>query len=381
MKTTSNQKPITEILADFTSYVFNHPAASTTYRELMTTISAQASPRVIIFTGPTGVGKSTLAKAACNRLLQHYQAQMEAEPDFVPVVTISAVPPNGTAFSWKDFYIRLLTGQHEPLVDRKLLLPRQTSLLPDHGLGERALEHSVADALRRAVEEYCRRRRTRFLIIDEAHHMLLVNSQQRLECQFECLKSLTIQTGVTILLTGTYRLLDILEQSGQLTRRSQVVNFPRYDMRRNSDLLSFRKVLGFLETELSKYVPTRLDENAEYFYRKSAGCVGILKDWLALCLEHALEEKVPAIDATFAERFALKNRGLLTIAEEACLGEAKLADVADDRLVDLLKNGVLLARGDQPLLSQRRRPGQRNPKRDPVGKNERDHGDGFRTAA
>ena len=34
------------------------------------------------------------------------------------------------------------------------------------------------------------------MIIDEAHHMLLVNSLQRLECQFECLKSLTIQTGI-----------------------------------------------------------------------------------------------------------------------------------------------------------------------------------------
>jgi len=381
MKNASAQKTTTEILADFTSYVFNHPSASTTYRELLTAISAESSPRVIIFTGPTGVGKSTLVKAACNRLLQHYQPQMEVEPDFVPVVTISAVPPNGTAFSWKDFYIRLLTGQHEPLVDRKLLIPRQTSLLPEHGLGERALEHSVADALRRAVEEYCRRRRTRYLIIDEAHHMLLVNSQQRLECQFECLKSLTIQTGVTILLTGTYRLLDILEQSGQLTRRSQVVNFPRYDMRRNDDLLNFRKVLGFLETELSKYVPTRLDENAEYFYRKSAGCVGILKDWLTLCLEHALEEKVSSIDATFADRFALKNRGLLTIAEEACLGEAKLADVSDDRLVDLLKNGVLLAREEPSLPARRRRPGQRNPKRDPVGINERDHHGGSRPAA
>lgn len=355
-----------QLLAEFSAYVFNHPVASATFHDLMTALRAEASPRVIILTGPTGVGKSTLAKTACNRLLHDYQAQMMAERDFVPVVTISAVPPNGSGFSWKDFYVRLLTGQHEPLVDRKLLLPRQTSLLPDHALSERALEHSVADALRRAVEEYCRRRRTRYLIIDEAHHMLLVNGRQRLECQFECLKSFTIQTGVTILLTGTYRLLDILEQSGQLTRRSQVVNFPRYDVRRSEDRHDFRKVLGFLEAELSKYIPTRLDESAEYFYRKSAGCVGILKDWLARCLEYALEESASVIDATFADRFALKNRGLLTIIEEACLGEAKLADVDDDRLLDLLNNGVLLA-SDYPLPTKPRRPGQRNPKRDPVG--------------
>lgn len=355
-------------VAQFKNFVFGHPIASSTFKELVGALTASVSPRVLIFTGPTGVGKSTLTRAACNRILEYYKKQMIAEPDFVPLATISAVPPNSNGFSWKDFYIRLLSGQHEPLVDRKLLLPRQPSLLPGHGLGEKYLENSVADSLRRAVEEYCRHRRTRFLVIDEAHHMLLVNNQQRLECQFECLKSLTIQTGVTILLTGTYRLLDILEQSGQLTRRSQVIHFPRYDVRHKEDRTDYQKVLGFFETELSKYIPASLIAESEYFYSKSAGCVGILKDWLCSVLEYALTEKAQKIDRGFCERFALKNRGLQTIIEEACIGEAKLADVSDDYLNDLLVNGVLLPHADSQFPIQKRRPGQRNPKRDLVGR-------------
>lgn len=325
-----------------------------------------SSPQIIIFTGPTGVGKSTLAKAIRNRVVGKCEERLAREPDFVPVVSVNAVPPNGNSFNWKDFHIRLLTGQSEPLVDRKLFIPSQTSLLPDAPVKVHAFQQSTADALRRSVENYLRLRRTRLLIIDEAHHILLGGNGHRLECQFESLKSLANETGVTILLVGTYRLLDILDQSGQLTRRSQVVNYPRYDMRRKEDRESFKKVLGHLEKQMSVFVPTKLSEEAEYFYNKSAGCVGILKDWLNRCLEYALQEKVALIDAVFADRLALKNRGLMTIIEEACLGEEKLADVNDDRLIDLLKNGVLLS-GHHTHAHKPRRPGTRNPKRDPVG--------------
>lgn len=363
-----SQQETTEALADFQSYVFSHPAARQAFRDLGAVLGATSSPQIIIFTGPTGVGKSTLAKAACNRLLQYFEARLAAEPDFVPVVTINAVPPNGNGFSWKDFHIRLLSGQSEPLISRKLVVPRQAPLLPRCALEAAISNHSTADALRRSVEGYLRLRKTKFLIVDEAQHLLLVGGKQRLECQFECLKSLTIETGVTILLIGTYSLLDILDQSGQLSRRSQVVNYPRYDMRRGGDRESFRKVLVNFEQKLAANVPTQLDTQADYFYRKSAGCVGILKDWLARCLEYALRENAAIIDAALAERFALKNRGLLTIIEEACLGEAKLADVGDDRLLDLLTHGILFARDGGNSPNKPRRPGKRNPVRDPVGR-------------
>ena len=359
--------PVTQAVAAYQGHTFGHPLARDTFQHLGTEMNALSAPQIMILTGPTGVGKSTLIRAACNRVLTTHEEELKAKPEVVPVVALNAVPPSGAGFSWKDFYIRLLTGQNEPLVDRKLYLPRQMPLLPDERIGSRSLEQSVSDALRRSVEEHLKRRQTRLLVIDEAQHILLASNRQRLECQFESLKSLAAETGATILLVGTYRLLDILDQSAQLTRRCQVVNFPRYDMRREEDRAMFLQILFHLSEKLSEHVPTQLLDEADYFYRKSAGCVGILKDWLARCLEYALLEKAPRIDAAFAERFALANRGLMTIIEEACWGEEKLLDVDDSRVIDLLKNGVVLPGVEKKLALEARRPGKRKPKRDLVG--------------
>lgn len=358
--------PIADAVGAFGANIFAHTHAKETFHELMDAISADSLPQVIILTGPTGAGKTTLVRALINKMVERYLPRIAAETDFVPVVSVDAMPPCATNFSWKDFYIRLLIGQNEPLVDRKLLVSRQLSLFSEHPAAN-PLEQSVTDALRRSAEEYLRRRRTKILLIDEAHHLLLVSNRQRLENQFESLKILAMQTGTTIVLVGTYRLLDILDQSGQLARRSQVINFPRYDTRKESHRVEFRKALAFFESLLSQHIPTALNDDAGYFYMKSAGCIGILKDWLTRCLEHALREGVGRIDARFADRYALKNRALVTIVEEACWGEQKLADVDDLKLRDLLENGVLFSADETPGARKPRRIGTRKPVRDPVG--------------
>lgn len=216
------------------------------------------------------------------------------------------------------------------------------------------------------MEEHLKRRRVRLLVIDEAQHLLLTTNAHRLECQFESLKFLAAETGTTILLVGTYRLLGILDQSAQLTRRSLVVNFPRYDMRNNEDRESFRQILEHLSVRLSAHVPTDLTEDIEYYYRKSAGCVGILKDWLGRCLEYAMTENVKKIDSRYADQFAQTNRGLVTIIEEACWGEQKLVDVEDSMVIELLKNGPAFVCTEKRS-SSAWRPGTRKPKRDMVG--------------
>lgn len=147
-----------------------------------------------------------------------------------------------------------------------------------------------------------------------------------------------------------------------------MINFPRYDSRKQQDREEFRKILAFLEEKLSEHVKAQLLDAAEYFYMKTAGCMGILKDWLCRCLETALKEGVPLINKEFAARFALKNRGLMTIIEEARAGEAKLADVSDGELLKLLEQQVEAAPKMSRLPSLPRPPVQRTLTRDAVGR-------------
>lgn len=338
------------------------------------------SEKVVIVTGPTGVGKSTMARKLYRDLRNDCRDEVGASPDIIPVLGLSAVPATGRTFSWKDFYIRLLHQARDPVTNTSLLAPSTPDLLGDVIVDSPA-DRMVADKLRRCVETALKRRKCRWLIIDEGHHILLHKDALVNQIQFETLKSLASETNATIVLVGTYKLLDIRDRSGQLMRRSDIIHLPRYDLLKHEDQDSFIQVLKRFEGYFDLAIPPVLVKDSTQFLIKTIGCIGILKEWLARAYAEYLRLGCTRpFDISFALPYALPNKALITIATEATEGEEKLRDVNDRALVNILTSRQVDPSAERwapvngkrpsiptPKQAGRRRVGERNPKRDPVG--------------
>jgi Cdc6-like AAA superfamily ATPase len=365
-------EPSSVRLQYFKDFAVAHPLLAEAKDRLLEAITESAPNSLIIVSGPTGVGKTTLLTKI--RQLLNAKALEEGTPDpaLLPAVTVEATPPESRIFSWRSHYKRLLLAMNEPLVDHKRRMnpvDRTAQTMPPF-----PNDRGVTADYHFAVEQALRYRRPQAVLIDEAQHLFALASGRSLEDQLNVLKSLANRSNTVHVLCGTYELLRIRNLSGQLSRRSIDIHFPRYDVAKAADRHTFAKILQTFGEQMPLPEPPDLIQFWEYLYERSIGCVGILKDWLVKALSIAIRQSDPTLTLQHLEKHALSVAQCDRLIEETARGESQFRADADALGRLRLRLGFpepvrstetpAAAAADRP---RQQHPGERYPKRDAVG--------------
>jgi len=366
-----------------------HAKAKECLNRLILLLETARPESIIVLIGPGGSGKSTLLDRLKRHLANLYADRMAADPGFLPYVSVEAVTALDGAYNWKDGLTRTLVEAGEVLIKQKAMNRFEVDL---DGEKLTQLRRLVRDELRRALENLFRHRDVPVLMIDEASAILMGRKGVLPLLQFEVLKSLAVRLKKPIFLTGAYDLLGILDGTGQLVRRSDVVHFSRYTQQGTTedfvegrfvevaDVQHFRNALHTLLEAMDVDKEVDFTQYNEYFMMKSVGCVGNLKDWLERAYALTLAAEVNILTLEIVRKAEATNKTLIKLTSEAMFGEERLKDLPDDELAGMQGwaklprlprsvSDVGVASVAEKSIKPKKpvRPGTRSPSRDPVG--------------
>ncbi len=323
----------------FKDYAVSHSVLARIDRELMRAIREPAGFANVLLYGPSGVGKTTMIRQITQRLNRITSSRntlpsVAANGDnlsALPLLLLETRPPDGGAFNRADYYRTALKLLGEPFYERRVLvnIDSEQTWEKKGRSKTKAAQFNDSPELRNALEDALSRRRVQAVILDEAQHLMKLgngSSAGKLIDQLDWIKSMTNVTGVLHVLIGTYELLSFRNLSGQASRRGLDLHFPRYKFQSESDQRDFQGVL----LALLKQVPISVEIEAlmqhwVYFYERSIGCVGVLKDWLIRALAAALYDKSKTLTLEYLQDHALSLAQCERMAIDAIEGEQQLS--------------------------------------------------------
>ena len=253
-----------------------HTRVNEMMTELDTLIYEGSQDSILLVCGPSGAGKTTLAKYIVNNALKQAQGQLETHRGIIPAIFTEAPSSGENDFSWRLLYQRILSQLDDDAESPKLAY----GVDPETGRMSRPRAVNRATtlaALRTAVERGLRARQVRFLVIDEAAHIIRqTRGRNRLEIQLDTLKSLANLCGTQMVLIGSYDLHHLVSLSGQLARRTHVVHFERYRQDRPEDVQAFERCVSGFEKTLPELWGGKLTKYSKALHENTLGCIGTL---------------------------------------------------------------------------------------------------------
>lgn len=275
---------------------------------------------ILMVCGPTGAGKSTLAKHMVAGEIERSAREMETNAGIIPAVYVEARASGEDDFSWRLFYQSILE-QLEADVDMPKypygVDPRTGRMVCSRNPKDRTLA-----GLRTSVERALLHRKTKFLVIDEAAHIIRQTRRNRLEIQLDTLKSLANQAGVQIVLVGSYDLFQLMSLSGQLARRTHVLHLERYRQDVDSDIKAFRACVQKFQDAAPDLWGQNLMPYSDVLHENTLGCVGTLSAVLTRAAN--LIEKGGGWSVEHLRTSLLSELQRQRILEEILAGEAAI---------------------------------------------------------
>ena len=297
----------------FEGLVIDHSRWVEAQASMMGLIQNACGISVVLLFGPTGSGKTVLEQAVRRQHSEPCGSLTGNDQSAVPSCYVQWYAPIA-ALSLRELNTQTLVALNEPHLDNEA-----TGVgFPYHGLDGADIRRSLRMALKK--------RKTRLLIYDGAERFTKMAGLSGGQSHLDYFKSIASLSGTFFLLAGMYELLKLLPRRGQCVRGILPVHLARYRADDPNDWSTFREMILAFQRALPIRKSPALIDQAEFLYRGSLGCVGLLTYWLNSAMALTMKSSSKRMTVEHLKATVLPKHALDRVEQDIREGEGLVAN-------------------------------------------------------